>query len=524
MSVIGDYIHWTKRGYVEPKFGNKDPDINQVYYNTVFESIEQKHKKIQTRYMNNKHKQLAKDIEQQLIKTQELFYKPEADLTQAEKKYLEAIRMDWDNTLDKAFSGLTVDHKTFTKGQGIFGRTQNLKIKSASAINNNSIKAIETKVNKMLDILNNYSGSQTTSIQAAKVDLESIKQSISSTKRDLIKLLNQQKTEVDENVKKVIQSQITLLQNDTFSLVSQINSILSTFKWKNSTEIVGAIGEIGVESILLHSNYFAEKQIDNTMQEFVQNAKWTANETHQTGYDISYFSTWLDQDDWRNIINNNKMTITSDGFVGTITHDFAKDKADITIATKNNEEIGVSIKNYSAWTAMERGIGILNGSPFLSMVQNENEYDFVNHYINLHTYSKNDDSYKKQKDFKSYVAKVSEGRDQITSAMKKLLIYKAFTGNEIIYRKKGKMAKMTDTDIFIYIERPSAKKKPVIKVFTMADVIDKTLDFIKIDMPIKIIQQGKETWQERIKEILQQLHVYKVNASIDFNNFNPLLF
>ena len=66
--------------------------------------------------------------------------------------------------LDKEFSGLTINYRTFTKGQGLFGRTQNLKIKSASAINNNSIKAIETKVNKMLDILNNYSGSQTTSI------------------------------------------------------------------------------------------------------------------------------------------------------------------------------------------------------------------------------------------------------------------------------------------------------------------------------------------------------------------------
>ena len=522
MSVIGDYVHWTKRGYVEPEFGNRDTSINQVYYKTVFESIEQKHKKIQTRYMNNKHKQLAKDIEQQLIKTEELFYKPEANLTQAEKDYLEAVITDWDNKLDKEFSGLTVNYRTFTKGQDVFSRMQNLKIKSASAINNNAIKAIETKVNKMLNILDNYSGSQTTSIKNAKEDLQNIAQDISSIKQDLIKLLNQQKTEADTNVKKAIQSQITLLQNDTFNLVSQINSILSTFKWKNSTKIVGAIGEIGVESILMHSDYFASKEIDNSMQEFVKSTKWTANATHQTGYDISYFPTWLDQGDWRNIINNNKMKITSDGFAGTILHDFAKDKADITIETVDGEEIGVSIKNYSSWTAMNRGVGILKGSSFLSMVQNENEYDFVNHYINLHTYSKNDASYGKQKDFKSYVSRVALGRDRITSAMKKLLIYKAFTSNEIIYKKKGKITKANNTDIFIYIERPNAKKKPIIKVFTMTDIIDKTLDFIQIDMPTKIIQQGEETWQERIKNILQRLHVYKVNASIDFSNFNPL--
>ena len=93
------------------------------------------------------------------------------------------------------------------------------------------------------------------------------------------------------------------------------------------------------------------------------------------------------------------------------------DKIDVVLRMKNQSNVGISVKNYSDETIMKKGIEN-SVSNLLTLLQNENDDDFINHYINLSSIKENG----------GYVFNNNFAREAAYKLIRQILITKLLTG------------------------------------------------------------------------------------------------
>lgn len=172
----------------------------------------------------------------------------------------------------------------------------------------------------------------------------------------------------------------------------------------------------------------------------------------------------------------------------------AQDKVDVKINFKDNKDMTISVKNYSP-ESLARGVTNTSAS-LLGLLQNENDNDFINHYLNLSGI----------KEFRD-----DGNKENIVILIKKIVTAKLITGYNTTTGISGQ--KMNEANIFaVFNSRGFGKQGASIKLYSMADVLQgvfRNSRYQNIKVPTSLINANQ--WQPdvntRLSNVLHQLNI-----------------
>lgn len=498
MSAIGDYVHLTARGYINPKYANKSEEITPTYFSQAQQIFTTRQAALDKYFSNTQYKPLAKTLEMKMNEILSLFQK--SDLSKEEQELVDSILKDMAQQLDDKFTGIKFT-RSLEKGASILGNTRQIKINE-----NHSYQQIVDQVNNLLAKIGNrlksfQGGKKAEALKVAIADAQkSFDQILKTISQEIDKMMQQSQGLTQRGLAKK-KKELLLSQLENTKIINVINNIIASLKVSNNAEFIGAVGEYFTEAITDLLIGTSVDAVGNT----IASASQTGNLSKESGYYIESFPVWTD---WKKVLDTkSEIQISNGNFIATMTSGIVKDKADIVITASNKEKIGVSVKNYSEYFAQEFGIKITSSSPFLSLIQNENNDNFINHYLNLrvaHNTTKIADS-------QSYVAVLSKQAQQADTIMRQLIMQKTFTNKNVV-------GSMNNADIFVYIERPGRGKQPRAYVRAMPELIKKVFEQnTSLRLPTAIPNHFESSgYQSRINGIFAYLHKYKILFS-----FNP---
>ena len=207
-----------------------------------------------------------------------------------------------------------------------------------------------------------------------------------------------------------------------------------------------------------------------------------------------------------------------------------EDKVDFYLAI-NGSDIGFTAKNYAVSSEGFKGITLVKQQSLLTLLQNENEANFVNHYLTL--------IQPLDCEGKEYPGLLKTYQHQYNYLVYKLLLVKALTGYNVLkYNESNTDNKIFTTDAaqFLIINDSAASNytKNNIKIISTKALINKILktpNSTSLSMGSKLsydynsfanftLQQQPypkdkfNTPQERITDILMKVHAQKIHMSL----------
>lgn len=503
MSAIGDYIHLTARGYINSKYSHKSENYTPIYYQEAHSVIKNREALLDN-FLKSRHTQLIESVNRQLNDMLQMFQRKKVDLSKEEQILQESIMQDLLVRLNDEFTGVTLNLQKLEKGPQLLGRLKQIKLKETSLP---SYTVLISKIEHAFQIINSaldqYKGKESLKIQNILANIQASELAFKNLKMEVESTLRQgEKSQGLSDAALVRYRKEILLRPENFStftsIIDTINSVIQSLKVSSNSLLSAAIGE---EFVNLAMEQLYGTAI-NALGDTLISSTRTANNTKKSGYDLSYFTN---NTNWSKVLENTSYTIENNNFIATMKSDIVKDKADITITSKKNNTLGIQVKNYPEYIASEYGLKMIDGAPFLALVQNENNDNFVNHYLNLRARHNTT----KIADPQSYVARLIPEQQNISRVMSKLIMIKAATGKGVVGGAN------IATEVFVYIDRPGRGQAPVAHVRSMQSLIEQALaEDYNLHLPVSIKNEYAATPQDRIDNILHELHEYKIKWSI----------
>lgn len=504
MSAIGDYIHLTARGYLYPnKYGNQAiKNATEGSIAAISAAVDLKHKEIKTFCEKAKaQKNFANSLEDALSGLINIWNwnaksgqsRPNSEISD---EAVNAILSDLEATLiDQLGVRFQFNEAKIAAGRRRFLKQSPINVagKTASDI----VKQVETKFNKVTTILSQFTETQInksttlSNLQNYVNNIDKEMKQINNIIEAAIKKETGAKTATQ--LRKLVY-QLKLNNFEQNGIIDQLNNILAILNFStNSSHEAGVIGEeltAAVAAKLLgNAEVFTEKAVKDAVVVGGQGSIRTIDTKNFAG------------SDWQKILDNKNLQWTGKNLnVIALTGNMkVMDKMDVAITFNDNSSTGLSVKNYNEYVAFERGITLAKQTSLLWLLQNDNQKDFVNHWLNLNAHRV---SSKSKVDI-GYMSKLNSLKEQtgINQAMNKLLALKALVGND--------MSKAPE--VFVYIHRPN-RGQPRVVIKTM----DEMLDMIQNSIPAFTFRNdwNASGAQARIDEILAQLYKYKLTVKI----------
>ena len=392
MSAIGDYVHLTYEGYVERKGADREPFFK--YCGSAL-AIREKHF---NQWIDKQFSPIKKELEQELQKNLLLlksFKDNKGNISMVEENEIAMALIEdlWNEletkylTVDKiaATSSGLIDSASFFSGTNTGKNGANTFRQQMTVGNINT--QIQNLLNNTLDTINK----EIFSI-LSKDDLETkkINDAISKTRNKLnsfILNLNQKMKVIDTSSQKntfnILQKIFKDLQkelekneelNTSINLMNKLNRLAyGLTRGITENQYKGDISESLITVIARRMSGIALKESNKT----ISSAMVSGQERSSRGIDTNNFIPGLN---WENILTNKESFKRPFGeFI--VSADAVQDKVDIKIELEGGEHTYISAKNYSAKSLKD---GVTNKSAsFLSLIQNENGNNLINHYLNL---------------------------------------------------------------------------------------------------------------------------------------------
>lgn len=489
MGAIGDYIHRSLQGY---RSGDESPHLSEA-----------------TKAYAAKKSQ----IQQQIISSEEGLNLKEA------AKDLETIL---NNFLTKGKGNPNYEklleefnNEVFIKEFPQYITNQFLKISNRSGMKIQemptkgkiSLETVEKKLNQINNII--------TAIKKGKVDTQTAEK---------LKTVYNTLKDTYINMKGDTKGRISAESNENF--FTKLNTLINELQFSN--ELMYAKGkalELFVPFIVDYINKKTTEKINFTISQ-KQGGK---DSKSLPGIAISNFA----QDkgiDLAKVMGTTKEKISKySDFIPSIQIP-TEDKIDFYLAI-NGSDIGFTAKNYAVSSEGFKGITLVKQQSLLTLLQNENEANFVNHYFTL-IQPLDCEGEKSAQRIKVY-------QHQYNYLVYKLLLVKALTGYNVLkYNESNTDNKIFTTDAaqFLIINDSAASNytKNNIKIISTKALINKILttsnstslsmgskhsydynSFANFTLQQQPYKKDKfSTSQERITDILMKVHAQKIHMSL----------
>lgn len=277
-------------------------------------------------------------------------------------------------------------------------------------------------------------------------------------------------TELNDIIKN-LDKKISIGSEDALAELNGLVSVLSA--GIEGTAFKGDIGEAIANIAGQNLGAIAGSKVQQVLTEGAK--------TSNRGYNKAFFTANTDFNKLLNKKTNNQIG----NFL--ITSSALQDKVDVSIQLKNQKEISLSVKNYGE-KSMQKGF-MFESAHLLELLQNENDDNFINHYLNLNAIRGLTNSAEKK---------------QINILIKKIIAAKIIAGYNY-YTQNGNMK---EADYFVVINNTTYTAE----VYSMKDIFEKLINTGKYDnikLPTNFISQNK--WQTHMSTRLT--NVMKVLAA-----------
>ena len=499
MSAIGNYIHRSLKGYIGEN--TKPPYLWQAKsaYNL-------KQKQIQAQIDNMK---IDTELENAANKLETVLndFLSQKDFKDEYNNWLEEFNDDFFTTefpqyITKQFLKVT--------GRSIDGHQVSTKIGEIS-MNTKSTSVLTKSISNKLKLIKRNIDLATKKGQIGKNDVTELSKEYDDLK-DIF-------DEISKNVK-------SLNKNNNANFFTQLNTLINKVEFSNEFAYArGQALESFVPFIVNHINNAVLNKIAFTTSKKLggkDSKSLPGVATENFAKDINLVDIMSEQ-------GQRKIT-KYPNFVSSIQIP-TEDKIDFYLTFKG-DDIGFSAKNYAVSGKNFRGITLVKGQSLLTLLQNENEENFINHYLTLiqplDTSNASDE----------LNTNIDTWRSNYNQLVYQLLLIKALTGYNVLkydINKSSDNIFTTDAAQFLIINDSAANsyKGNNIKVISMQMLINKIfnninsvslsmgsgksynqLSFANFTLQPKPYQQDQQTVEERITDILMRVHAQKVHMTL----------
>lgn len=509
--LIGNYIHYHATNYL--KFGATMSQKSAGSALNIDRIIKDKHDAIKMQFQTNVKDSFKEQYEEQI---NYFFGTPEKKgslLTAAEKEgtlekaFIDILKEKFPTiiidyaTLDSSLDGAGGNyglqainiHKYLRQGKPVITfKSLESKIKQLSILMDKLVlksQYTQKDLNKHQALFKKVSDAYIHMFTAAKADPHSSR---------AFELINK-KRELGLNLGKM-----NIKQK---KFINDLNTLIELYNVTLKSTVQGELGELSAAMIGAKLKGIGA----NELKKFLEKAVIGTTTRSSPGYwQADYSSAFVnlakfgEETGWEYHNENG-------GYVKTTLS--TQNKIDVEIQTPEGLKT-ISVKNY----ALKKGINIsaMKGAPFLTLIQNENQDNFINHYFNITA------EHQEQGKSESYIDKF---RDQMHQLMKQILFINALTGLNI--SKASFSGEKTNPGAADYFVINDSSKPGYFKIFTMAELLNLTTNnFSGLTKFVKISGYNKPKWnnmwansgpKERITNILLQAHQIKINAGFSAN-------
>ena len=499
MSAIGNYIHRSLRGYIGEN--TKPPYLYQAEsaYNLKQGRIQTQ---IDNMKINAELENAAKELETILNN-----FLSQKDFKDEYNNWLEEFNDDFFTT---EFPQYITEQFLKVAGRSIDGHQVSTKIKEIN-MNTKNPYILKKQVSNKLGLIERNINLATKKGQIGKNDVAEL----SKEYNDLKKIFD----EISKNVK-------SLNKNKNANFFTQLNTLINKVEFSNEFAYArGQALESFVPFIVNHINNAVLNKIA-----FTTSKKLGGKDSKSLpGVATENFAEGINLVDIMSEQGQRKIT-KYPNFVSSIQIP-TEDKIDFYLTFKG-DDIGFSAKNYAVSGKNFRGITLVKGQSLLTLLQNENEENFINHYLTLiqplDTSNASDE----------LNTNIDTWRSNYNQLVYQLLLIKALTGYNVLkydINKSSDNIFTTDAAQFLIINDSAANsyKGNNIKVISMQMLINKIfnninsvslsmgsgksynqLSFANFTLQPKPYQQDQQTVEERITDILMRVHAQKVHMTL----------
>ena len=368
MSAIGDYIHY---------YG-----INYFKYGVKPTTGEQPSRDISTtRIINKKRKSLRNQLQ---IEEKDMFkeeYQKQLDyLFGHEGVVTNNQKNEYNSNFKKIVSEVLPDTIINYSTLGVSGNTENIKIKKISLKEERlSFGTIERKIDQLKELFNTASLTSYHSEKEIRKNLQLFKKVVKQEK-ELLKSIQDSTKNKKGFVEMQKESQslgygldLTKATNAQKSFIADLNKLITFFNGVKKTQAIGVLGEV--------SAAYAGQVLLGVSAKKTKEAIQKAIVGQNTGAPV-----YLQANFSNKFVNLEKLGETKGweyhadkgGYVRAKLE--TQNKVDVIINLPEDEKT-LSVKNYNL--SGNSSISIVSGTSFLSLTQNENDDDFMNHYFTV---------------------------------------------------------------------------------------------------------------------------------------------
>ena len=499
MSAIGDYIHRSLKGYIGEN--TKPPYLWQAKSAYDF-----KQKQIQAQIDNMK---IDTELENAANKLETVLndFLSQKDFKDEYNNWLEEFNDDFFTT---EFPQYITEQFLKVAGRSINGSQVSTKIKEIN-MNTKNPSILKEQVSKKLELIKRNID---LAIKKGQIGKNNVTE-LSKEYNDLKKIFD----EISKNVK-------SLNKNNNANFFTQLNTLINKVEFSNEFAYArGQALESFVPFIVNHINNAVLNKIA-----FTTSKKLGGKDSKSLpGVATENFAEGINLVDIMSEQGQRKVT-KYPNFVSSIQIP-TEDKIDFYLTFKG-DDIGFSAKNYAVSGKNFRGITLVKGQSLLTLLQNENEENFINHYLTLiqplDTSNASDE----------LNTNIDTWRSNYNQLVYQLLLIKALTGYNVLkydINKSSDNIFTTDAAQFLIINDSAANsyKGNNIKVISMQTLIHKILNnlnsvslsmgsgksydqfsFANFTLQPNPYQQDQQTVEERITDILMRVHAQKVHMTL----------
>lgn len=498
MSAIGDYVHLTYTGYVKgPEEGSGKPP----FFDNYGAAVSNRQRKFNN-WVNKQKSSITQDMEketQKLLNLFKNFKEHKGNVSTEEKKMVEDVLTDMQEQMDNKYFRLDLVNAAAAgiMQRGGFEVGQYTGEKASQTTQTSAINNINNQLKSLLNETLDEVSTKLIGLTSGELNLKNVKTEINKTQQNINNFINQlqkeQKTLNVSDFKNTSQSLNMLFQNlkqviqnnkgyDNIGIEDIINTMIDGISaGLAANQYKGDISEAMVAVAAQRLAAFSGSTIQREM------VRVSGQDRSQRGLNTSYFSSDID---WESALGDKKFRKPFGDFI--VSADAVQDKVDIEIELSTGRHAYVSAKNYSL-KSLARGVSNRSAS-FLTLIQNENDEDLINHYLNLNAVHGN---------WKSLRSNAIE----INNLIRKITLAKLITGYNTVTGANG--ATMKEANVFAVFN----SNDYTVKYYDMGDVLLKIFSgnrYQNMKIPQFLYNANIKSsvdYRTRISNLIKQLNV-----------------
>lgn len=505
--LIGNYIHYRASNYLKYGTTMSQKSARVVDLDKI---INDKHESIKILFQAQKEDDFKKQYEKEL---NYIFGTNESTGSLSVFNEDELLDEEFRQLVQEKFPNIIIDFATLNtsldgKGGNYGLQPLNIQKRIAKGKPELSFATLENMINQLKILMNK----QKIKEQYKQKELEQhriLLQKVDDTYKAMYATAKKNKSAsrafIKMNKKGGLGLDLSKLNKQQRSFFTDLNELISLYNIMYKSNIQGELGEMSAAYVGAKLQGIGVNELRKFIEQTVMDSK--TNKGAPGYWHADYSSAFVDlakfgeEKGWKYHDKNG-------GYVtATIS---TQNKVDIEIKTPEGIR-KISAKNYNLKQGAQ--ITALKGSSLLTLIQNENKDNFVNHYFNITA---------KHEEKEDSETEINQVRERMHNLMKQILLINALTGLNISKASlEGEKVNMNSADYFAIND---SSKPGAFKIFSMSDILNvATNNFSGFAKFVKLSGYNNPEWnntwaesgaKERISNILMQAHRLKIHIGI----------